>query len=137
MTISLQSKIEGAVLGAAIGDAMRQPTESLNSFDGIFNKYGPQGITGFELFWTRAGAERWPSAETLTARTSDLEWVRLFTGGSNGALRMWTKTVRNLLAETVSIVASYDLTPEEGLVATLSPNHIRSALPGGPSQGSD
>jgi len=55
MTISLQSRIEGAVLGAAIGDAMGHPTEFIKSFEGIFNKYGPQGITGFELFWTCEG----------------------------------------------------------------------------------
>ena len=55
MTISLQSRIEGAVLGAAIGDAMGHPTEFINSFEGIVQKYGPQGITGFELFWTREG----------------------------------------------------------------------------------
>ena len=55
MTITLQSRIEGVVLGAAIGDAMGHPTEFINSFEGIFNKYGPQGITGFELFWTCEG----------------------------------------------------------------------------------
>ena len=75
-----------------------------------------------------AGAERWPSAEALAARTSHSEWVRLFTGGSTGAPRMWTKTVRNLLAETVSIVSNYDVTPEERLVATVSPNHIYGLL---------
>ena len=75
-----------------------------------------------------AGAERWPFAEALAARTSDSAWVRLFTGGSTGAPRMWTKTVRNLLAETVSIVANYDVTPEERLVATVSPNHIYGLL---------
>ena len=55
MTMSLQSRIEGAVLGAAIGDAMGHPTEFINSFEGIIQKYGPQGITGFELYWTREG----------------------------------------------------------------------------------
>jgi len=32
MTISLQSRIEGAVMGAAIGDAMGYPSEFINSF---------------------------------------------------------------------------------------------------------
>ena len=75
-----------------------------------------------------AGTERWPSAESLAAGTSDSEWVRLFTGGSTGAPRMWTKTVRNLLTETVSIVANYGVTPEDRLVATVSPNHIYGLL---------
>jgi acyl-coenzyme A synthetase/AMP-(fatty) acid ligase len=41
---------------------------------------------------------------------------------------MWTKTVRNLLTETVSIVANYGVTPEDRLVATVSPNHIYGLL---------
>jgi len=41
----------GAVLGAAIGDAMGHPTEFL-SLEAIRSKYGPPGVQGFELFWT-------------------------------------------------------------------------------------
>lgn len=44
----------GAVLGAAIGDAMGHPTEFL-SLDAIRAKYGPSGVQGFELFWTGEG----------------------------------------------------------------------------------
>ncbi len=46
-----QSQIVGAVLGAAIGDAMGHPTEFIKSFDGIRSKYGPAGVTGYELMW--------------------------------------------------------------------------------------
>lgn len=45
----------GTVLGAAIGDAMGHPTEFIGSFDGIFQRYGPAGVTGFELYWERDG----------------------------------------------------------------------------------
>ena len=45
----------GAVLGAAIGDAMGHPTEFLHSFDAIRKKYGPEGVRGFTLFWDRDG----------------------------------------------------------------------------------
>lgn len=45
----------GAVLGAAIGDAVGHPTEFIGSFDGIFQRYGPDGVTGFELYWERDG----------------------------------------------------------------------------------
>jgi acyl-coenzyme A synthetase/AMP-(fatty) acid ligase len=83
---------------------------------------------GVRCIQPAAGAEHWPSTEALVARTSDSQWVRLFTGGSTSAPRMWTKTVRNLLVETVSIVANYDVTPEERVVATVSPNHIYGLL---------
>jgi len=45
----------GAVLGAAIGDAVGHPTEFIGSFDSIFQRYGPDGVTGFELYWERDG----------------------------------------------------------------------------------
>lgn len=45
----------GAVLGAAIGDAMGHPTEFIGSVDAIRSRYGPAGVTRFELFWERDG----------------------------------------------------------------------------------
>src|SRR3954470_10090665 len=45
----------GAVLGAAIGDAMGHPTEFSSSVAEIRAKYGPQGVTKFELYWDRGG----------------------------------------------------------------------------------
>ena len=75
-----------------------------------------------------AGSERWSPTDTPTASRIDSEWVRVFTGGSTGAPRMWTKTVRNLLYETISIVTNYDVTPEDRLVATVSSNHIYGLL---------
>ena len=50
------NRIAGAVLGAAIGDAMGHPTEFL-SLDEIVGKYGPAGVTGFELWWEQDGAK--------------------------------------------------------------------------------
>jgi len=48
--------IRGAVLGAAIGDAMGHPTEFLGSIDAIRARYGPDGVTGFALYWGDEGA---------------------------------------------------------------------------------
>lgn len=45
----LPARLAGAVLGAAIGDAMGHPTEFL-SMDAIIAKYGPKGVQGFVLF---------------------------------------------------------------------------------------
>lgn len=51
-----QLKIEGCVLGAAIGDAMGHPTEFM-SMSQIHAKYGPEGVTDFALFWEKDGAK--------------------------------------------------------------------------------
>jgi ADP-ribosylglycohydrolase len=45
----------GAVIGAAIGDAMGHPTEFISSFAAIRQRYGPKGVTGYELYWERGG----------------------------------------------------------------------------------
>ena len=84
--------------------------------------------TGVRCLQLAAGTERWGTSEYLSTRTSNSEWVSLFTGGSTGTPRMWTKTVRNLLTETVSIIANYGVTPADRLVATVSPNHIYGLL---------
>ncbi len=48
------SMIAGAVMAAAIGDAMGHPTE-FKSMAEIHDKYGPHGVQNFELFWERDG----------------------------------------------------------------------------------
>ncbi|MEZ4327516.1 MAG: ADP-ribosylglycohydrolase family protein [Polyangiales bacterium] len=49
------SRVVGCILGGAIGDAMGHPTEFIGSFEGIRRQYGPQGVTGYELYWDRDG----------------------------------------------------------------------------------
>lgn len=51
---SPRSRVLGAVLAAAIGDALGHPTEFL-SHQQIRSTYGPSGVTGFELWWERDG----------------------------------------------------------------------------------
>ncbi len=41
---------------------------------------------------------------------------------------MWTKTARNLLSETLSIIRHYDVNGADRCVATVSPNHIYGLL---------
>ena len=45
-----RSRILGAVLGAAIGDAMGAPVEFMSSVTEIRRRYGPDGVTGFVRF---------------------------------------------------------------------------------------
>ena len=47
-------RVAGAVLAAAIGDAIGHPTEFM-SMDAIHRRFGADGVTGFELWWTRNG----------------------------------------------------------------------------------
>lgn len=45
----------GCVLGAAIGDALGHPTEFMSMLD-IEQRYGPRGVSKFELYWERDGS---------------------------------------------------------------------------------
>jgi len=54
-TVPRASRFAGAVLGAAIGDAMGHPTEFIRSFAAIRDRYPPTGVTRFELYWERDG----------------------------------------------------------------------------------
>lgn len=76
----------------------------------------------------KKGEASWPPCESLSPKGAEDEWVRLFTGGSTGTPKMWTKTVRNLLAETMSIISYYEVTEQDRLVATVSPIHIYGLL---------
>lgn len=51
---SRPDRIRGAVLAAAIGDAMGHPTEFL-SMSAIRDRWGTAGVEGFELWWERDG----------------------------------------------------------------------------------
>ena len=54
---SFEDRAVAVVLGAAIGDAMGHPTEFVDSFEAIRRRWPPDGVRGYELYWTR-GAKR-------------------------------------------------------------------------------
>ena len=70
----------------------------------------------------------WTTPEAGAVKQPCAEWLRIFTGGSTGAPKMWTKTARNLLSETLSIIRHYDVNGADRCVATVSPNHIYGLL---------
>lgn len=70
----------------------------------------------------------WPGLEHHSPKGPDDKWALLFTGGSTGTPKMWTKTVRNLMAETLSIIDHYEVSARDRIVATVSPNHIYGLL---------
>ena len=54
MTLHLDDKVAGAVLGAASGDALGHPTEFLSA-ESIRQRFPPDGVEGYELWWEREG----------------------------------------------------------------------------------
>lgn len=58
----------------------------------------------------------------------DSPWVYLFTGGSTGRPKIWTKTPTNLLAETDYLVRRFKVSSRDRILATAPPNHIYGLL---------
>lgn len=85
----------------------------------------PDGIRAFS---PQAGEIAWPPPGPVSPIGPADPWIHLFTGGSTGTPVSWLKTVRNLLAETVRIVDTYEMTSDDCLVSTVSPLHIYGLL---------
>jgi acyl-coenzyme A synthetase/AMP-(fatty) acid ligase len=60
--------------------------------------------------------------------TPDSPWVYLFTGGSTGQPKIWTKTPTNLLAESAYLAERFKVTPADRILSTAPPNHIYGIL---------
>jgi ADP-ribosylglycohydrolase len=71
-----QDKVAGAVLGAAIGDAMGHPVEFIESVQAIRAKYGTLGVTKFELYWSREGKHFAPYTDDTQLAEQVLEALR-------------------------------------------------------------
>jgi len=64
----------------------------------------------------------------LPAIDPDAELLKLFTGGSTGAPRSWSKTANNLFSEAFYLAQKYQITSKDLIVATVSPYHIYGLL---------
>jgi len=58
----------------------------------------------------------------------DKPWVHLFTGGSTGTPRLWPKTPRNLLSESLYLVKAFSISADDRVLTTSPPYHIYGLL---------
>jgi len=58
----------------------------------------------------------------------DNHFLRLFTGGSTGKPKVWSKSPRNLLTEAFYIRETFSLSDKDIFVATVPPYHIYGLL---------
>ena len=54
--------------------------------------------------------------------------VRLFTGGSTGTPKLWSKTPANLLGEAAFLTARFGITADDIILSTVPPQHIYGLL---------
>lgn len=58
----------------------------------------------------------------------DAELLHLFTGGSTGAAKIWSKSVANIFAEAQFMAVRYGISSDDCIVATITPYHIYGLL---------
>ncbi len=86
----------------------------------------PEELPGVEIITPLAGNP--DDLDPDDMRNPDDSFLRLFTGGSTGKPRVWSKTPRNLLAEAFYLRDQFDITSRDLLVSTVPPYHIYGLL---------
>ena len=70
-----------------------------------------------------------PSDRPLNlVRTPDRAFVSLFTGGSTGKPRIWSKTPANLFGEAIHLAQTFGIRQTDLLLSTVPPHHIYGLL---------
>ena len=86
----------------------------------------PEDLPGVEIITPLAGRQDDIAPETM--RDPDKPFLSLFTGGSTGKPKVWSKTPRNLLAEAFYLRDKYDITSRDLLASSVPPHHIYGLL---------
>jgi acyl-coenzyme A synthetase/AMP-(fatty) acid ligase len=61
-------------------------------------------------------------------RSPESVFLKLFTGGSTGTPKIWSKTIRNMFGEAFFITDKFDITKDDGIIPTVPPIHIYGLL---------
>lgn len=85
----------------------------------------PQGVTAVPF---GAGDDGAMTDAKITPFQADRTWVYLFTGGSTGAPKIWSKSAANLLGEVRYLQQRFEVTDGDRILSTAPPNHIYGLL---------
>lgn len=85
----------------------------------------PQGVERIPLPGNPADVASHPPLATMQP---DALWIYLFTGGSTGSPRIWSKSPRNLLLESANLAKAFGIGPGDVILASVPANHIYGLL---------
>ncbi len=69
-----------------------------------------------------------PAPLVYTEGAADTPRVMLFTGGSTGKPKLWSKTARNLFGEALLLAETFGIGPRDCILSTVPPQHIYGLL---------
>jgi len=75
-------------------------------------------------------AGRMPATEYSCGvlRNPDSVFLKLFTGGSTGTPKIWSKTIRNMFGEAFFLADKFNISPDDRIIPTVPPIHIYGLL---------
>lgn len=86
----------------------------------------PEEMPGIEIITPSRGNPGDLNPENM--RDPDKPFLKLFTGGSTGKPKVWSKSPRNLLAEAIYLRDKFGLSSKDLFIATVPPYHIYGLL---------
>lgn len=86
----------------------------------------PEDMPGIEIITPSRGNPGDLNPENM--RNPDKPFLKLFTGGSTGKPKVWSKSPRNLLAEAFYLRDKFGLSSKDLFIATVPPYHIYGLL---------
>jgi acyl-coenzyme A synthetase/AMP-(fatty) acid ligase len=116
------------ILPYARSEQALQETRQAIDFD-VALVDGPGGLPpGVSPLDRRTIAATAPDPRLMRTGDPDDPWMFLFTGGSTGAPKIWTKTPRNLLGESAFLIREFNVTDADVVLATVPSYHIYGLL---------
>ena len=86
----------------------------------------PEEMPGIEIITPSKGNPGDLKPENM--RDPDKPFLKLFTGGSTGKPKVWSKSPRNLLAEAIYLKDKFGLSSKDLFISTVPPYHIYGLL---------
>lgn len=83
---------------------------------------------GVEIITPEGIALLSPTNLTGISPGPDQELVKLFTGGSTGAAKIWSKSVANIFGEALFMAQEHQISSKDVILATVTPYHIYGFL---------
>lgn len=103
-----------------------QETYDATGFDFAITDHPEEMPAEVEIIKPRPAAKENINPELI--RNPDEPFLSLFTGGSTGKPKVWSKSPRNLLAEAFYLKKKFSLSDKDIFVATVPPYHIYGLL---------
>ncbi|MFO8031426.1 MAG: AMP-binding protein [Desulfohalobiaceae bacterium] len=101
---------------------------NLQPFSRAIVKQSTDLPSGVQPILVGQGVDQTYRLDQTTLRPQDSVLVKLFTGGSTQAPKIWSKTIRNLFSEATYQATNLGVSPQDRFVSTAPANHIYGLL---------